>query len=119
MSTTITLYRVTNGNTNVILAKFPYDKRIYSTILNSKIGFWDKFHRGMILSNNPKTISDFRLLMQGIASINDSHLNSTTETKKKLSAPVQEKLSENLTEKIEHFKCFSITGTGTRLNYRF
>jgi len=84
MTTTITLYRVTHGNQNVLLAKFAYNKKIYSTILNSRLGYWDKYHRGMILTNRPNILVDFKKLMTGIAEINENHLYSTTKLKEKL-----------------------------------
>lgn len=75
MTTTITLFRVTQGNQNVLLAKFPYDKRIYSTILNSRLGYWNKFHQGMILKNDPIIIAEFKELMKGIATIDEEVLS--------------------------------------------
>lgn len=106
MTTTITLYRVTHGNKNVLLAKFPYDKRIYSAFINSQLGFWDKFQRGMIISDRLEVLQEVKELMKGIAVVNDSALYSTTILKKKLSAPSLEKLNEDLQRKIEHFNSY-------------
>ena len=106
MTTIITLFRVTQGNQNVLLAKFPYDKRIYSTILNSRLGYWNKFHRGMILKNDPIIIAEFKKLMKGIAVINEAKLYSTTEFKERLRAPTLENLNENLKTKVNHFRSY-------------
>lgn len=106
MTPTISLYRVTHSNQNVLLAKFPYDKRIYSTILNSKLGFWDKYQRGMILKNYPGIIDDFKELMKGIAIVDESKLFSTSDIKRKLNAPTLINLNKDLTSKIKHFKAY-------------
>lgn len=101
---TVSLHRVTFDNRNVILAKFPYNKGIYSAILESKIGFWDKHRSGMILEEHPKTLEFLTDLLKGIAIVDGSRLYATTQIKKKLKAPELVHLSESLSQKIEHFK---------------
>ncbi len=106
MTPTITLYRITNDGRNVLLAKFIYNKQIYSAFLNSRIAYWDKFHSGMILSSDDKTIQRLKTTMQGIATIDDRNLFSTTIIKKKLNAPKLNPLSSELEFSINQFKSY-------------
>lgn len=62
MTPTITLFRITTDGRNVLLAKFIYNKQIYSAFLNSRLAYWDKFHSGMILSSDEKTVQRLKLL---------------------------------------------------------
>ncbi|MDB0037930.1 site-specific integrase [bacterium] len=104
--TTVSLHHITHCNQSVLIAKFPYDKQVFSTILNSKLGFWDHYQRGIILKNSTSIIKDLKELMDGIAVVNENNLHSRTEVKIKLNAPTLEDLNQNLSNKINSFRSY-------------
>ena len=106
MKPTIKLHRVTHGNRNVILVKFPYSKAIYSAILNAGIGFWDKYHRGMIISDSDESIANLNAIVKGIAIVDGTSLFATTEMKKKLKAPPLPPLKQEVKEQIQTFRAY-------------
>ncbi|MCH2231950.1 MAG: site-specific integrase [Crocinitomicaceae bacterium] len=106
MTPTITLYRITSDGRNVLLAKFTYNKQIYSAFLNSRIAYWDKFHFGMIMASDERTISRLKKIMTGLAVIDDRNLFSTTVIKEKLNAPKLKALSEDQKSTINNFKTY-------------
>ena len=108
MTPTITLYRITSDGRNVLLAKFTYNKQIYSAFLNSRIAYWDKFHFGMIMASDERTISRLKKIMTGLAVIDDRNLFSTTVIKEKLNAPKLKALSEDHKSTINNFKTYNI-----------
>jgi integrase/recombinase XerD len=104
MNVIVKLTRITLREKRKVLVKFPYNREVYSAILNSTIGYWDHYHYGMIINDTPEAISDLKVLLSGIAVIDDRSLYATTKAYTRPKTPELPPLPLYYSDKLNRFQ---------------